>query len=164
MRSEQGAKKLQVIAKGLLRFLLLLFLATCMGALIGAVVAGISSLIIVGVSHGIRDGVGAAFFVAENCGVLLGGATGFCFYVVAHWLVFRLPVERMARYLIGGTLVCSLPLSLIPFINPVFSLYGGMFGYWLGLAVLLIQVWREKRDETKKQEEQAREVESASAS
>ena len=147
MRSDQGKRKLQVIAKGLLRFLLLLFLATCMGALIGAVVAGISSVIIEGISHGIREGVGAAFFVAQNFGVLLGGLTGFCFYVVAHWLVFRVPVERTARYLIGGTLIGSLPLSLIPFINPVFSLYGGMFGYWLGLAMLLIQVWREKRDE-----------------
>jgi membrane protein YqaA with SNARE-associated domain len=80
-------------------------------------------------------------------GIVVGSFVSFLFYTVAHWFVFRIPIERVAIFLIGGTLVGSLPLALVPTYGAVLSLLGGMLGYWLGLVELVIRRSREKRAE-----------------
>jgi len=123
----------QLIAAELVRFGLLLIPASFVGGLIGCLVGTIAGTI------GGESGLGIDF------GFMIGSVVGFVFYAVAHWFVFRLPVERVAKHLIAGTLIGSVPLAFIPVYGAVLSLYGGILGYWLGLVELLIRVWGEKR-------------------
>ncbi len=142
MSKESLKKGVQSIAAELYRFGLLLFPASLVGGSIGGLVAGISC----GISEG--ESVFGAMF-----GVLFGSVIGFLFHIVAYWLVFRIPIERVAKYLIGGTLLGSLPLALIPQYGGILSLLGGVHGYWLGLVILLIRRWFEKRDERRNEEQ-----------
>ncbi len=114
------------------RFGLLLVLASVTGGLIGCLVGTIAGTL------GGASGLGIDF------GIIVGSVIGFLFYAVAHWFVFRIPPERVAKFLIGGTLIGSVPLA---FYGAMLSLFGGMLGYWLGLVELLTRRWRENRAE-----------------
>lgn len=128
-------KDISIIAAECGKFLWYLYLATFMGGLIGSLAGGISC----GISEG--EPIFGAMY-----GIVVGSFVSFLFYTVAHWFVFRIPLERVAKFLIGGTLIGSLPLALIPKVPPL-CLFGGVVGYWSGLVILLMRRWREKRAE-----------------
>ena len=142
---------LRSMAAELVRFVWLLFLAAVAGGLIGCLVGTISG------TFGGYSGLGIDY------GLMVGSVIGFLFYTVAHWLVFRIPIERVAKYLIGGTLIGSLPLALIPIYGWILSLLGGVLGYWLGLVELLIRRSREKRAERENDRDKSQAVDSTPA-
>lgn len=115
------------------RYLVLLIFAAAMGGVLGGILGFVSFTI-----SGGGGGLGISF------GSLLGSVCGVFFYGVVHWIVFRIPLERTATYLIGGTLIGGVPLSVIPMYGPIWAIYGGISGYWIGVFCLLFQLWREK--------------------
>jgi membrane protein YqaA with SNARE-associated domain len=126
-----------MIAFHLARFFWLLFLATVMGGMIGGLLGSVSFAV-----SAESPEMGVSF------GVPFGAIIGFLLYIVAHWLVLRIPLERTAKSLIGGTLIGSIPLALIPNYGAVLSVLGGVIGYCLGLIVLLIGENRDAAETT----------------
>jgi hypothetical protein len=117
----------------MIRYFKMLCLATAGGAVIGGLAGSIPFMIETG---GIEIGMAGA-------GAIIGAVVGLAFYSVTHWLVFRRPPWLTAVFLIGGTLIGSMPLSFITDLySPPFVLVGGALGYWLGVAALLVATWR----------------------
>ncbi len=114
----------------LIRYLILSCLAILVGAAVGGLVGYISCSMI---GEEPRDGL--------NLGAHAGAIIGLVFYSVTHWLVFRKPLWATALFLIGGTLVGSVPVSFIPVFGIPFMFFGGILGYWLGVVALLVTTW-----------------------